>query len=1543
MQIHTTNTNNNNNTNNIDKSKSRINQNQPKFLSSHRRLSHHRDMIQTTLTSSSSSSSIHDSDIVQYIQDNQSLTITVSSSLSSQQCNAVSNYISQFMTEVLAYGQNWACIIYAVREDPNCLLAMLFAADYFIACENIAIAMECRNLARKIYTRYQHLLTNREKLYMEAYNHWMDGSFNEAFILFERITHEYPQDLFAAKRGQLLAFLVGNVSKMISILENPKVKYHCSSRPYYQGMLAFALEQSDRLDEALEAGLIGTKLHPGDSWSHHGCAHTLYFQARLLDGVHFLLKNAKYWERCMSFMFTHNWFHVALMFVDLDDYKRMFMAFDTAIWDMTKGGLIQTQTQRQLNSSTSSSYQSRSSTSLLKITHSDRNIQQVYGQRCFLPNFLRELLDENKDLVDWTTESVVSAIQADLPSPDVNIFQLNHNGDGDDSNEDNKVSTTTNRGGNANTNTNTYTNTNTTTNTTTNANTHPVMLQPSRGINLLSTRKTSGSMPSSASRNSLSSLGLSVSSSSRNLAALSGNGSSATATATASNGMNSSGSSRNLGSSGKSLSFSSSITSPHAPSSANSTSMAPSSATTATVGNSSSNSSGSSSGIAASSSNPLMLHGFGTLPKLSRFAIWKPTNIRAPTSLTPSVAEEVIASSNKDNVAENIQSKDDPHTKATSIMKKILVENASDSDTTTTETTTTPTTATTATTATTNASTVLNLPTSSNITTTTATATTAPIPSISSISSPHTTLLHHQYDILPEVFHGTPHIFSRQDKGKSQDQLGAIGILWKAEIRLCGYQLHDDMISDFKYNPQKYTPCKCYLEYQQYQYQQIQQQQVQQLLQQQQYQYQQQNSTNKRQNPNDANDNDRYKQSNTLNLEPTQLTYRQLEQFLTRNQLISADMEMLAAKVHFNRTNEGEESVHNIHDKDKDADKDKDRKVKNEQSPLKMMKALQTMSSERIRLSNLINSVMDQTTKESRIQPRSYLAPIYSSEHGVQLNFEPCFCATLHRGINNEVNQYGKHEKYEKHERNPDSHPFLSHGTSISELDHRWFDIRKHLRVNSQHNDPFFDIMATYCLGRVGDYQLLDQFVEEIDESSRQAPVGRREDLLRTVVPFCRALQAYFYGKYEIAHALLKPLLGPAALHMMAKKLQLKHEQQELNEQRELREHREQAQQQLDLEQDRIQQHPQSGRRNGSGSGSKNAKSNRNKSQYKNTTSTTSSTASTATVSATSPTVANKYQQKVNSRKRGTIDTFFSERTNSTVNDTMSDVSMSIIGDVESESRSNADYLAGIDNQITNMSDMAGMSNNISNASSYNSLESMMGTNAPPSIHLSYAIVDDVLQDIRQMNTYQQNQKQNQKQQSSHKHGDENITNNTIASDDLDSNTAISITNASTNTSINANNTRSRENSKPSTLSILYENDMGKQDMGTMNKTTVTSDGTIATPTMTTTPNLIRPLNLKLNGNDSNIPSAAHSTDSLAVVGGSSEQREVFAEFYMELLFLTDNYEELVELLQIKLQARTIPHLIRLQSQAYQMLAKQNRSMLQLVKTEMTRKIHSNL
>jgi tetratricopeptide (TPR) repeat protein len=101
-------------------------------------------------------------------------------------------------------------------------------------------------------------------------------------------------------------------------------------------MHAFGLEECNRIDEAEALARKALAIDRRDPWAHHAVAHCLEARGRLVDGVAFLQSMSDTWEGCNSFMYTHNWWHLALFLIDLDRDDEALALFDRRVWGVWK-------------------------------------------------------------------------------------------------------------------------------------------------------------------------------------------------------------------------------------------------------------------------------------------------------------------------------------------------------------------------------------------------------------------------------------------------------------------------------------------------------------------------------------------------------------------------------------------------------------------------------------------------------------------------------------------------------------------------------------------------------------------------------------------------------------------------------------------------------------------------------------------------------------------------------------------------------------------------------------------------------------------------------------------------------------------------------------------------------------------------------------------------------------------------------------------------------------------------------------------------------
>jgi hypothetical protein len=90
------------------------------------------------------------------------------------------------------------------------------------------------------------------------------------------------------------------------------------------------------LREAEAAGRKAVEIDRRDPWAHHAVAHVMLTEGRTREGLAWMGQHADTWTDCNSFMLTHNWWHVALFHIDLDQPNDALALYDRWVWGQDK-------------------------------------------------------------------------------------------------------------------------------------------------------------------------------------------------------------------------------------------------------------------------------------------------------------------------------------------------------------------------------------------------------------------------------------------------------------------------------------------------------------------------------------------------------------------------------------------------------------------------------------------------------------------------------------------------------------------------------------------------------------------------------------------------------------------------------------------------------------------------------------------------------------------------------------------------------------------------------------------------------------------------------------------------------------------------------------------------------------------------------------------------------------------------------------------------------------------------------------------------------
>ncbi|GJR60991.1 tetratricopeptide repeat-like superfamily protein [Tanacetum coccineum] len=267
--------------------------------------------------------------------------------------------INSYFKEVLSYGRHRNVIMEAVGLDPNSVLANSLAAHF--CSDNTRTPsllhaaksnLECASPYEKaVYETITCLLSpNRdddlaiqlhskecaspyEKAVYETITCLLSPNRDDdlAIQLHSKLLKEFPKDLVSLKRAQVLAFYMGRPDLSLQLVQ--QVLPSNDQQDFVYGMLAFPLLELGNMEDAEKAAKKGFEINKEDPWSQHALCHVFQYQCRFKEAVEFMEQCSNSWAPLSSFMNTHNWWHVALCYLEGNaPFEKVREIYDNRIW-----------------------------------------------------------------------------------------------------------------------------------------------------------------------------------------------------------------------------------------------------------------------------------------------------------------------------------------------------------------------------------------------------------------------------------------------------------------------------------------------------------------------------------------------------------------------------------------------------------------------------------------------------------------------------------------------------------------------------------------------------------------------------------------------------------------------------------------------------------------------------------------------------------------------------------------------------------------------------------------------------------------------------------------------------------------------------------------------------------------------------------------------------------------------------------------------------------------------------------------------------------
>ncbi|KAI4330092.1 hypothetical protein MLD38_028399 [Melastoma candidum] len=236
--------------------------------------------------------------------------------------------INEYYDQVLSYGRERSVILDAVKLDESCVLANVLAAHFLCSYDPSRVPARVRAAEDHLdqSTPYEKAVYNAIRSLISE-NRDNDVAFEEH----RKLLAEYPKDLVSLKRAQILCFYMGQPDLSLNLVE--QILPQNAEESYIYGMLAFPLLELGRMDDAEKASKKAFEINNRDCWAQHNLCHVYQYNCQLKDAVEFMEKCAPTWSSCSSFMITHNWWHVALCYLEGSaQISKVLDIYDSHIW-----------------------------------------------------------------------------------------------------------------------------------------------------------------------------------------------------------------------------------------------------------------------------------------------------------------------------------------------------------------------------------------------------------------------------------------------------------------------------------------------------------------------------------------------------------------------------------------------------------------------------------------------------------------------------------------------------------------------------------------------------------------------------------------------------------------------------------------------------------------------------------------------------------------------------------------------------------------------------------------------------------------------------------------------------------------------------------------------------------------------------------------------------------------------------------------------------------------------------------------------------------
>jgi tetratricopeptide (TPR) repeat protein len=258
-------------------------------------------------------------------QDSRGLDITTDS-------EEVTWAIDRFSDQIISLRPGSDAIANVASEHPDSAMLQACAALLGVFSQLPSEAAAARPLLDRAKACSDGL-TEREQMFIAALEAGCAGELESALETLEQLVRRWPRDRLAAKLAEFNSFETGDAQRQLRIMS--AMEGANRDNPHMLAMYAFALELCDRCGESEAVARKALELDPHTTWAQHCLAHVWAEEARIGEGIAAMERFAADWPAFVHYIDSHNWFHLATLYLADLRYDDSLKAYREHIWGFT--------------------------------------------------------------------------------------------------------------------------------------------------------------------------------------------------------------------------------------------------------------------------------------------------------------------------------------------------------------------------------------------------------------------------------------------------------------------------------------------------------------------------------------------------------------------------------------------------------------------------------------------------------------------------------------------------------------------------------------------------------------------------------------------------------------------------------------------------------------------------------------------------------------------------------------------------------------------------------------------------------------------------------------------------------------------------------------------------------------------------------------------------------------------------------------------------------------------------------------------------------